>query len=297
MARAPAYTGRMCRLLAYKGRPLPVDDLLYRPDHSLVQQSHHANEVSEPLNGDGFGLGWYEPDVTREPAVFASVTPAWNNRNLRYMAPKLVSPCILAHVRAATEGQVSEFNCHPFHHQNLLMAHNGSVQPFARIKRALVDRLSDERFLWLKGQTDSEHLFALFLDHYLARRQRDAEAMADALQAMFDELAALKAAHGVTQASGLNMVVTDGRALVASRHCDDPGVAPASLHHTEGSHYVCDAGGCRMAPAPHHEQAVLIASEPLTRESQHWRDVPVRHFVLVDAHNRVSLRPIRMAGR
>ncbi|MBN9404744.1 MAG: class II glutamine amidotransferase [Burkholderiales bacterium] len=286
----------MCRLLAYKGRPLPVDDLLYRPDHSLVQQSHHANEVSEPLNGDGFGLGWYEPDITREPAVFVSVTPAWNNRNLRYMAPKLVSPCILAHVRAATEGQVSEFNCHPFHHQNLLMAHNGSVRPFARIKRALVERLSDERFLWIKGQTDSEHLFALFLDHYLARRERDAEAMADALQAMFDELAALKAAQGVTQASGLNMVVTDGRALVAARHCDDPGVAPASLHHTEGSHYVCDAGGCRMAPAPHHEQAVLIASEPLTRESQHWRDVPARHFVLVDAHNRVSLRPIRMAG-
>ena len=91
----------MCRLLAYKGRPLPVDDLLYRPDHSLVKQSYQAAEVAEPLNGDGFGLGWYEPDVTREPAVFASVTPAWNNRNLRYMAPKLVSPCILAHVRAA----------------------------------------------------------------------------------------------------------------------------------------------------------------------------------------------------
>ena len=286
----------MCRLLAYKGRPLPIDDLLYRPDHSLVKQSYQAAEVAEPLNGDGFGLGWYEPDVTREPAVFASVTPAWNNRNLRYMAPKLVSPCILAHVRAATEGQVSEFNCHPFHYRNLLMAHNGSVRPFTRIKRALVDRLSDERFLWIQGQTDSEHLFALFLDHYLAQPARDAEAMTDALQATFDALAALKAAHGVTQASGLNMVITDGRALVAARHCDDPSVVPASLHHTEGGHYVCDAGGCRMAPAPHHAQAVLIASEPLTRESQHWRDVPPRHFVLVDAHNHLSLRPIRAAG-
>ena len=73
-------------------------------------------------------------------------------------------------------------------------------------------------------------------------------------------------------------------------------MVPASLHHTEGGHYVCDAGGCRMAPAPHHAQAVLIASEPLTRESQHWRDVPPRHFVLVDAHNHLSLRPIRAAG-
>lgn len=93
----------MCRLLAYQGPPLAVADLLYQPAYSLIKQSYDAHEMAEPLNGDGFGLGWYAPDTSPEPAVFTAVTPAWNNRNLRYMAPKLVSPCICAHVRAASK--------------------------------------------------------------------------------------------------------------------------------------------------------------------------------------------------
>jgi len=282
----------MCRLLAYQGSPLAVDDLLYKPQYSLINQSHHAREMAEPLNGDGFGLGWYAPEVSTEPAVFTSISPAWNNRNLRYMAPKLVSPCICAHVRAASEGDVVENNCHPFHHGNLLMMHNGGVHNFSRIKRALIDKLTDEHFLWIQGQTDSEHLFALFLTHYQYTTGHGAEAMATALEAMFRDLAALKSNYSLTHASALNMVVTDGVETVASRYIDDPRGTPLSLHHTEGSHYVCDEQGCGMRPAPSHEQAVLIASEPLTRETEHWKSVPANHFALVNSHNQVSFQPI-----
>lgn len=282
----------MCRLLAYKGPSLPVDDLLYKPDYSLINQSYQAREMAEPLNGDGFGLGWYAPDVDPEPAVFTSVSPAWNNRNLRYMAPKLASPCICAHVRAASEGGVMESNCHPFHHKNLLMMHNGGVHEFGRIKRALVDTLSDEHYLWIRGQTDSEHLFALFLDHYTRVARTGAEAMADALQATFRDLAALKASYGLTRGSALNMVVSDGEEMVGSRYIDDPTATPYSLHHTEGSRYVCDDNGCGMRRASTREQAVLIASEPLTREAEHWKSVPPNHFVLVDRDNRIAFRPV-----
>lgn len=174
------------------------------------------------------------------------------------------------------------------------MMHNGGVRGFNRIKRALTARLSDRHYLWIRGQTDSEHLFALFLEHYNTTPRSGADAMADALQAMFHELAALKAEHGLTNASSLNMVVTNGVEMVASRYTDDSRETPLSLHHTEGSHYVCDDRGCGMRPAPSDQQAVLIASEPLTRETQHWQDVPANHFVLVDADNRIALRPIAL---
>lgn len=51
----------MCRLLAYMGTPITLDKLLYEPRNSLVNQSINAREIEEPLNGDGFGVGWYVP--------------------------------------------------------------------------------------------------------------------------------------------------------------------------------------------------------------------------------------------
>ena len=58
----------MCRWLAYSGTPLLLDDLLYKPAHSLIDQSLHSKLGVETTNGDGFGVGWYgESDI---PAVY-----------------------------------------------------------------------------------------------------------------------------------------------------------------------------------------------------------------------------------
>ncbi|MGH7456197.1 MAG: class II glutamine amidotransferase, partial [bacterium] len=145
----------MCRFLAYKGAPITLDNLLFQPKNSLIHQSYKAQERPEPLNGDGFGVGWYVPELDPEPAVFVSTTPAWNNRNLRYNASKVRSGCIFAHVRAASVGSVSEANCHPFHYQKFLFMHNGNIGGFKVIKRHLRNRLSDELYDWIHGQPDS----------------------------------------------------------------------------------------------------------------------------------------------
>lgn len=280
----------MCRFVAYKGLPLVLDDLLFQPDHSLVKQSYDAREIAEPLNGDGFGVGWYAPRLSAEPAVFASITPAWSNRNLRYMAPKIASPVVLAHVRAASHGMVAEPNCHPFHYGQLLMMHNGTAQGFDRFRRPLLDRLSQERFDWIQGNTDSQHAFALFLDHYLAGSARGAEAMAAALRMMLRDMNALRRAAGVTAESRFNLVVTDGAAMVACRYVDTPGGRTNSLHYAEGRRYVCNASGCHMQAADHDDRSVIIASEPLTTEAEHWHEVPPGSFVLVDHEGQVTVR-------
>ncbi len=92
----------MCRLMAYLGSPIIIDKLLYQPKNSLVNQSISAKEIEEPLNGDGFGIGWYAKEVNDEPVTFVSVNPAWSNRNLRNLAPKIRTDCFVAHVRAAS---------------------------------------------------------------------------------------------------------------------------------------------------------------------------------------------------
>lgn len=284
----------MCRFLAYIGAPIILNRLLYEPQHSLINQSFQAREMDEPLNGDGFGLGWYVPDLGPDPALFTSIQPAWNNRNLRYMAPKISSECVFAHIRAASVGDVTQLNCHPFHYGRYLMMHNGGVDEFEEIKRPLIDKLSAERFDWLQGQTDSEHIFALFLDHLLEGNEDPTPMdITEALEKTFDDLERLKERYGLMDPSYLNLCITDGEQMVGCRYVTDTDMEPLSLHHSEGARYECEDGLCRMEKnAPHHEKSVLIVSEKLTQEEQDWHDVPANHFVLVDRQLNIEFKSI-----
>lgn len=116
----------MCRFLIYHGPPLRISQLVREPNHSLIRQSFRSAERVEPLNGDGFGIAWYVPDVSPEPALFRSITPAWSNQNLLHLARVTVSPCVLGHVRAASPGlAVTETNAHPFVFGRYAFMHNG----------------------------------------------------------------------------------------------------------------------------------------------------------------------------
>ena len=125
----------MCRWLAYSGTPVPLDELLYGPKNSLVVQSLHSRMGAEETNGDGFGVGWYGERET--PAVFRSIEPAWNDRNLRELAAHTTSGLVFAHIRASTGSPVQQTNCHPFRHANWLFMHNGFVGDFLTVKRDL----------------------------------------------------------------------------------------------------------------------------------------------------------------
>ncbi|MFM7429388.1 MAG: hypothetical protein ACKO1F_05750 [Flammeovirgaceae bacterium] len=98
--------------MAYKGTLTIIDKLLYQPKNSLVNHSINAKEFEEPLNGKGFGVGWHVPELNYEPITFVSTNPAGSNRNLRNLAPKIKTDRMIALVRTASVGDVSESNCH-----------------------------------------------------------------------------------------------------------------------------------------------------------------------------------------
>ena len=90
----------MCRWLAYYGSPLPLEEVLFKRDRSLVDQSLHSRLGATTTNGDGFGVGWY--DGAAKPHTYRSAHPAWNDRNLRELAGSISSPLFMAHIRAST---------------------------------------------------------------------------------------------------------------------------------------------------------------------------------------------------
>ncbi|MFM9840188.1 MAG: class II glutamine amidotransferase [Cyclobacteriaceae bacterium] len=283
----------MCRLMAYKGTPVVIDKLLYQPKNSLINQSSNAREIEEPLNGDGFGVGWYVPEVNYEPITFVSVNPAWNNRNLRNLAPKVKTDCMIAHVRAASVGDVSESNCHPFQYKNILMAHNGGVEEFGKIKRHIREPLTDELYNWIKGQTDSEHIFALLLNTLFKDHQSiSPEAVADSFEKTFRTLKKMMADNGIKEPAYLNMVFTNGLFLVATRYVSDPKEEPLTMYHSEGGRFVVENGDTRLEAAQDDDNAVLVVSEKLT-DDKDWTMLPANHLVIVEQSLNVRVRPIR----
>src|SRR5688572_21907853 len=109
----------MCRFVAYLGkRRLLLKRVIVDPALSLIKQSRGAAH-SRDIHGDGFGFAWYDFSISKEPGLFRSIQPVWNDSNIEQLSSKIKSRCFLAHVRAATQGAVSIDNCHPFVHGHL----------------------------------------------------------------------------------------------------------------------------------------------------------------------------------
>lgn len=295
----------MCRFTLYLGPPVQLATLLTEPTHSLIHQSFHSEERAEPLNGDGFGVGWYAPRLTPDPAVFHAITPAWNNKNLASIARVVASPCVFAHVRAATVGSdVNLGNCHPFAHGRYLLMHNGHIGGFREVRRPLLESLTDEAFHVARGSTDTEHLFALFIDEIVrsgavgpagAHVSDGAAGLARWLGGALKRVLALVAERGGGEASFLNVAVSDGRYVAVTRFADHADEQPESLHLLEGELY--EPAGRRFTQKREDDEgrAQVVSSERLTDDDR-WRPVPSNSMVVLDRAAPPRVLPMGLDG-
>lgn len=284
----------MCRFVLYLGQPLHLSSLTTAPEHSLIRQSYESRERDEPLNGDGFGVAWYQLDDHDEAALFRSITPAWNNQNLRHLASAVKSSCILAHVRAASNGlAVSEANTHPFVCKRHAFMHNGEIAGFRRHRRELMDLLDPEHYEMVEGTTDSECLFA----HCLQLLGDDPSAMADQMAVALEGAIAifLSLADCTENApSYVNAVLSNGRDAVISRFTNAPDGRAASLYLHTGRLYTVRDGRPELVEAREDKHSIIIASEPLTNDSS-WSGVPENTMVVIVASGHVTMRPLNLS--
>lgn len=200
----------MCRWMAWLGQPILIEELLFKTQHGIVDQSLHARMGAEPTNGDGFGLGWY--GTGEGPAVYRSILPAWSDVNLHELAEHIESPLFFTHIRAAIGSPVQETNCHPFRHGRWLFVHNGYIGGFARMRRDLMLALDPELFAEVNGSTDTEVVFHLALTFGLE------EDPITALERTVGLIEATAERHGVPDAVQGTFGVSDGSCLWAVRY-------------------------------------------------------------------------------
>ena len=256
----------MCRWIAYTGPDVRLDELLVKPERSLLLQSRHARESTFAINADGFGVGWYT-DVGNEPGTYHETRPAWNDENLSSLAAHLSSPLFLAHIRAATSA-VSRMNCHPFKAGRWLFQHNGAIGGFDQLRSELDASIDPAVYAAMKGCTDSETMFGLCLTEGLL------EDPGGSIGRMIARVEAARAAHGVTDPFNMTVATTDGQTLYAARYGSD-GDGP-SLYHS--------ASGAALASLNNRLESIesaatIIVSEPLDGVQEEWVLVPPRSLV------------------
>jgi len=257
--------------MAWFGEPVLLEELLFKTQHGLVDQSLHSRMGAETTNGDGIGLGWYGGGDG--PGIYRSVSPAWSDANLRELAAHVESPLFLSHVRAAIGSPVQETNCHPFRHGRWLFVHNGFVDGFAKIRRDLMVELSAELFAGVQGSTDTEVIFHLALSEGLE------DDPIGAMETVLGRIEDVAEAHGIANAVQGSFGISDGDHLWAIRYSTEgksrslfasaDAVAVKKLHPENE----------RLQRV--HDNDRVIVSEPFSDLEGLWVEIPESTAVTV----------------
>ena len=261
----------MCRWLAYSGTPVLLEELLYKPKHSLIDQSLHSRLGAETTNGDGFGVGWYGESET--PGTFKSIEPAWNDRNLRDLAGHIRSGLVFAHIRASSGSAIQQTNCHPFRHGRWLWMHNGLITEFHKVKRDLVLEVDPELYPAIDGSTDSEVFFFLAMTLGL---EDDPPGAVERAVGLIEHVGHR---HGIEHPIQMTVATSDGESLWAFRYSSEG--KSRSLFYSTAVHTLRAQYPDNPVLHDLSDETRLVVSEPLGDLAGAWNEVPEASYGVI----------------
>ncbi len=256
----------MCRLAAYLGQEISLNQFLNAPEHSLVKQSWAPEEMTEArLNADGFGFCWYLKNAS--PVTYLNTAPIWSDINLPGLASSINSQTWLGYVRSATPGQLTSIaNTQPYIYKHISFIHNGFIKTFnPEVKTRFHEILSANIQAEIHGDTDSEYLFALI-------RQILAKNPDKSLSGTLIELCKIMPEITGDSTTLVNIILGDGNSLVALRHAIN-GSCP-TLYFSENN--------------PVFPGGKLFASEKLTRDDS-WTSMPEHSITIISSAHKTEI--------
>lgn len=271
----------MCRLYGFHSTAdRKVECELIDAQNALIRQSE-SDERGE-ANAHGWGLTAYRngtPVTRKEPL------PAHESEDFRWAAAEMHSDHVIAHIRRATQGVVSEENTHPFTHEQWTLAHNGHVDGFDAVRDRMFETMDSDARDRIGGQTDSEHIF-----HYLLSEaaRRPNEQFLDTLEESLSRIQTWSRSADPDGETALNLLISDGRQTWGSRY-------GRSLWYVRRSEvHICDICGERHAEVDPDEdyRAVDVASERITNSEQ-WLEMPDEHVFHIPENCEMTIRPMR----
>ena len=259
----------MCRLFGlHAGRRLvPATFWLLDAPDNLAEQSRH--------NPDGTGLGVFGADgvavLHKEPVA------AWQDSEFATEAHDVTATTFIAHVRYASTGALDVANTHPFLQDGRIFAHNGVVEGLP----ALDERLKELGAADLvKGQTDSERVFALITAAVRANGGDVGAGVAEAIGWLADNVPIY----------AVNLLLSTATDMWALRYPDTHDLYV--LDRRNPAQRRLRLRSARIRAESEHltsQPSVVFASEPMDGED--WQLIAPGELVHVDADLRIDRQP------
>lgn len=233
----------------------------------------------------GWGLACYQ---VGQPLLRKQPKPFPGPMDFSDMAADLKSNLVLGHVRDATVGGQRTENTHPFRFRNWTFCHVGTVPGFEEIQDELLRSVPEHIRRNIRGRTDSEHLFHLFLSFINDTGKLDdpripSEEAGKALLATYTYLERLigdQAKESAGQPAG-SCLVSNGHFILAARR----GV-PLSIRR-QGSYSCPDETG-RPVEVSHLGSVVLMGGQEPTDPG--WKAMEDGAVLSVDS--RLEIQPV-----
>lgn len=207
-----------------------------RPDlgpRALAAERLVARLPGPDSGGTSWGLGFYQAGE-----ILLKRRPIDDRRELPLgdLVKDLRADVLVAHVRAPSVGSLRTENTHPFRYRQWLFAHTGTIPAFPRLSGRLRDSLPQFLERDIRGDTDSEVLFHLFLSFLhdagtLDRPDTSPAQVRDALRSTFSVVEQLCAEEGQRPAPSNVLVACSEHILaVHGAHGDGKADAPAMAY-------------------------------------------------------------------
>lgn len=271
----------MCRLFGFRSViPSQVHRSLLAAENALgVQSSFHP---------DGWGVAFYidgAPHVTRSPST------ALGDALFHRLSGVVASETVLAHVRKATQGDKTVFNCHPFQHGRWVFAHNGDIPKFEDVRGRLIELVDQRLRRFVMGDTDSELVFFVFLSE-LARaagaggRPELAHAMA-AMQKTIKRVREVSDGRPGVDAALLTLMATDGENLVATHGGKELFFSTYKTRCSDREQCPSLSPQCEAPSVSGVVNHFIVSSEPLQGENV-WLPLEPGDIVGIDSRMHVT---------
>lgn len=157
----------------------------------------------------GWGMAFFENSTVQMEKQ--AVTATKSARLREYKNQRIISDCMIAHIRLATKGNMEYENCHPFIRKDEMgrtwtLAHNGTI---------FEGEMMDSYFYVQEGQTDSERILYLLADR-MNDRYRENGYPLDASERfrVVDDLIC-----EIANGNKLNLLLFDGEYLYVHTNC------------------------------------------------------------------------------
>lgn len=275
----------MCRLFGFRSViPSMVHRSLVAADNALgVQSERHP---------DGWGVAYF---IDGAPHVTKSSATALDDVIFNRVSGVVSSETVVAHVRKATQGELSVLNTHPFQYGRWVFAHNGDIPELEEVRGALLGEIAPRLRRFVLGDTDSELIFFMFLSELhrhgpLASNLGVDEVMA-ALRGAVRRVREICDTKERGHRSLLTLLASNGSALVATRggkelfwssykeRCSDRDTCPSL------------APECEAPTATGFVNHLQISSEPLGGENV-WHELAEDDMIGVDWRMRLVKRSL-----